>query len=180
MPINPMPSPPPKVTRATATATAKKAATESNSEKILKSREEAVNGIFQVGQLVCILSKNWADAGAIETHAPNVSRETAALGARYEKVGTTLDALAQVGPFTAIIGAVVPLILQIATNHNKIPADKVASFGVVSPEVLETQAKMQMQRMQYEMLMIQRQQEQAMRQEQAAFDEMMAEESVSA
>jgi hypothetical protein len=180
MPVSAMPSAPPKITRPAATTAAKKAANESSAAQLLKDREEGVNGLFQIGQLACIMTGNWADAGAFETHGPNVSRETAQLGARYEKVGKSLDILSQVGPFTAIIGAVVPLILQIAANHNKIPADKVAGFGVVTPTILEAQQKMQMQQMEMQARAAQRRQEEAFRQEQAAFDQMMAEESVSA
>lgn len=176
-----MPSAPPKVNRRpAATTAAKKETRETSAEQLRKDREEGVNGLFQIGQLACIMTGNWADAGAFETHGPNVSRETAELGARYEKVGKSLDVLSQVGPFTAIIGAVVPLILQIAANHGKVPADKVAGFGVVTPAILEAQQKMQMQQMEMQAKAMQRQQQEAFQREQDAFNEMMAAETVNA
>lgn len=119
--------------------------------KIQKEREDGLNGIFQVVSAISIMMGQWADAGAYNIHGPNVSRETAALGARYEKVGSALDALSQVGPFTAILGAAMPLVLQLAANHNKLPAEKLASLGVVSPEVLESQMRMEALRQEMDM-----------------------------
>lgn len=117
-----------------------------NPAKIRDEREEAVNGIFQMVSVGLVVANQWADAGAIEMHGPNVSRETVKLAEKYEKVGNAIDALASVGPFTAIIGAVMPLVLQIAANHKKLPSEKLGALGVKDPRVLESEMRMTAQR----------------------------------
>lgn len=118
--------------------------------KIQAEREEGINGLFQVAGAIAMVTGQWADAGAFAMHGPNVSRETAALGTRYERVGNALDALSQVGPFTAILAATMPLVLQLAANHKRIPVSKLATFGVVNPDVLEGQMRLEAQRQEYE------------------------------
>lgn len=131
--------------------------------KIQNEREEGLNGLFQVASAVSIMFGQWADAGAYSLHGPNVSRETATLATRYERVGNALDALSQVGPFTAILGAAMPMILQIAANHKRLPADKLANLGVVSPEVLEGQMRLETARQEMEMRKQMQAQEDAMK-----------------
>lgn len=117
-----------------------------NPDKIRNEREEAVNGIFQLASAGLIMANQWADAGAINIHGPNVSRETVRLADKYEAVGNAIDALASVGPFTAIIGAVMPLVLQIAANHKRLPAEKLGALGIKDPRVLESEMRTEAQR----------------------------------
>jgi hypothetical protein len=104
-------------------------------------RFQAVQGIFQMGQMGCVMAGQYADAAAIGLHGDNIANEITGLADKYPQVGKALDALMQAGPFAGLITATLPLVLQIAANHKRIPADKVP--GVVPPEVLETQMKAQ-------------------------------------
>jgi hypothetical protein len=166
-------APPKKVTPKPTPAPSKK--TETDVSKIQKEREDGLNGFFQVFSAISIMTGNWADAGAYTMHGPNVSRETAVLGGKYERVGNALDALSQVGPFTAILGAAMPLILQIAANHNRIPASKMASLGVVNPEILESQMKMEAQRQEMEARAAMKAESDAMTEMQKEWDELRKE-----
>lgn len=121
-----------------------------NPAKVQSEREDAVNGVFQMLSVGLVVANQWADAGAIEIHGPNVSRETVKLAEKYEKVGNAIDALASVGPFTAIIGAMMPLVLQIAANHKRIPAEKLGALGVKDPRILESEMRTAAQRQAYE------------------------------
>lgn len=140
--VNAGSTPPPRTRQA---ATSKKPATP-NPNKIREEREEALNGVFQMFSFGLTMANQWADAGAFAIHGPNVSRETVKLAEKYERVGSAIDALAHVGPFTAILGAVMPLALQLAANHKRIPAEKVAALGVKDPNILESEMRMEAQR----------------------------------
>lgn len=113
-------------------------------------REEAINGVWTVGAMLTT-SFGWlADAAAISIHGPNISRETAKLADRYQKLGTGIDKLAAVSPFAAVMAATVPLLCQLAVNHKMIPATAVAGMGVKDPEILESQMRVEAQRQMYE------------------------------
>jgi hypothetical protein len=129
-----------------------------NAEKVQQERTEAVAGLFQIASALCIATGQLADAAAINMHGEAVSRETAALASKYEKVGNVLDGLSQVGPFTAILAATMPLFIQIAVNHKRISPEKGVAFGAKSPSILDGQMRM------------------AMRQQQAAAEQQLREE----
>lgn len=127
-----------------------------------EEREEAVNGIFQLVGFGCIMTGQYADAGAISMHTPPISHEVAELAKKNESIAKGVDVLLQAGPYAALIGACMPLVLQLLVNHDIIPAEKMAGANVVKPEVLESQVKTQMARQAME----------AMRQQQEAEAEM--------
>lgn len=137
------PAPPPKKT---ANATIKKPVAGDNPEKIAKDREDALNGLWSAAAAFCMMGNQWADAGAISAHGPNVSKEAAALSLKYEKVGNALDALANVSPFANLLGAVMPMVMQLAANHKMVPAQALAGIGVKDPSVLESAMRVEAQR----------------------------------
>lgn len=170
-PVN-IPSAPPKTRSATSRVTVPKI----DPEKIQREREEAVQGVFQILGAVCVMTGQLADAAAFRIHGPNVSHETAALSSRYEKVGNVLDSLSQVGPFTAILTATIPLFVQLAANHKRISPEKAAAFGAKTPAHLDGMMRAELAREQLEY-------ERAMKAEEAAMAQMMKdmeEESVPA
>lgn len=112
-------------------------------EVLREKREENINGIGQLLSFGCIVTGQFADAGAVGMHWPNVAREGAVLAESNEYVARAADFLGQVGPFAAILAAAMPLALQVLANHNIIPADKMAG-QIVKPEVLESQIKTQL------------------------------------
>jgi hypothetical protein len=142
MPINATTAPPPKRT----ISAPKKPITVENPDKIRQDREDALNGIWAAAAAFCMMGNQWADAGAISTHGPNVSKEAAALSLKYEKVGNALDALANVSPFANLLGAVMPMVMQIAANHKMVPAQALTGIGVKDPGVLESQMRVEAQR----------------------------------
>lgn len=144
-PVNSPTSPPPK-TRSTTRITVPKI----DPEKVQNEREQAVAGLFQIASAICLATGQLHDAGAINIHGPAIAHETAALATRYEKVGAVLDGLAQVGPFTAILAATMPLVIQLAANHNRIAPEKAVAFGGKHPSILEGQMRMELRRQQME------------------------------
>lgn len=141
------PAPPPKKT---AISAPKKPVAADNPEKVRQEREYALNGIWTAAAAFCMMGNQWADAGAISQHGPGVSKEAAALSLKYEKVGNALDALANVSPFANLLGAVMPLVMQIAANHKMVPAQALAGIGVKDPGVLESQMRVEAQRQVFE------------------------------
>lgn len=121
-------TPPPATKRATASKSYTAAKT--------AAREEGLNGLLQLGSALCLMLGQHADAGAIATHGPNIARETAGVAETNESFGKTLDYLTAVGPYAGLLTAVMPLGLQIAVNHGKLPAEPLSQFGVVAPEQL--------------------------------------------
>jgi hypothetical protein len=117
-----------------------------NPDKIQQDREDALNGMWTAASAFCMMGNQWADAGAISSHGPNISKEAATLSMKYEKVGNALDALANVSPFANLIGAVLPMVMQIAANHKMVPANALAGIGVKDPGVLESQMRVEAQR----------------------------------
>lgn len=144
MTINPPVTPPPSKRNASSTPP-KKTTPPDNPDQTKQDREDAVNGMWTAATMFCMMGGQWADAGAISMHGPNISREAAALSMRYEKIGNALDALANVSPFANLLGATLPLIFQLAANHKMIPAAGIP--GIKDPGVLESQMRVEQQRM---------------------------------
>jgi hypothetical protein len=125
-----------------------------------QKREEGLNGVGQLGIAGCLLAKQYADAGAIGKHWPRVSHELAALSDTNEGVAKVVDLVTEIGPYGALLLAVMPLIMQLAANHGMIKADNALGGDIVPPAVLEAQMKADIATMQAEAL---RQQQQALR-----------------
>ena len=85
-----------------------------------KARAEAVMSLGQLGQVPLIALKQYADAGAISLHWPKISEEIATLAETQPAIANLIDPLLQVGPYAALVTAVLPFILQIGVNHNRI------------------------------------------------------------
>lgn len=107
----------------------------------VNERTEAVQSVFQVGQMVCLTFGQYADAGAIGMHGDNISVEVAKLSERYPAIAKVVDPLMQAGPLAGLVAAVIPLVLQLGVNHKRLPADKIP--GTTAPEVLEQQMRAQ-------------------------------------
>lgn len=138
----------------------------------LSLREEAANGFFQMAGLGCIMFGQYADAGAVSVHGPNISAVAAKMAETNELIAKGLDSLLTVGPYAELIAVTLPFVMQLLANHKVLPADKLSGANVVAPETLEAQVKTQMARQAMEAIKMQRaaEQEMAMMRE-----EMMAE-----
>jgi len=160
------------MTRKTAFVGSPPQAPENNEPKTIEEeREEAVNGFFQLAQWGCLCFGDFADAGTIGMHGPNISSEVMKLVQKNNKIAKKLDILIEVGPYTGIIAAALPFLAQILVNHGIFKPERFANAGVVHPEVLESQMKTQLQMQQ---MMAMRQQQEAEARLQAMQEEMMS------
>jgi hypothetical protein len=124
-------------------------------QTITEQRAEAVDGIFQLVGLGCIITGQYADAGAIALHSPPISVEVAELASKNDGIAKAVDTLLQVGPYAGLVAVVMPLVLQLLANHKIVSAEKMANVNVVKPEVLEAQIKTQMAKQAMEALQAQ-------------------------
>jgi hypothetical protein len=110
-------------------------------------RETGLNGLGQLGQGLCAVFGLHADAAAIGMFFPPVATELAKVAETNETIAKPIDFLIEVGPYGALIGAVMPFAFQIAANHGLINPAQFAGQGVVAPAVLEARMQEQMLRM---------------------------------
>ncbi len=109
-------------------------------------RQEALNGVMQVGQLACLTFGQFADAGAIGMHGPKLTNEIVQLAENNSKIASKVDLLIEVGPYAGIVAATIPFLAQLFVNHGIVKAELFANAGVVEPSELETQMKLSMAR----------------------------------
>lgn len=63
-----------------------------------------------------------ADAAVINHYAPQVATAVNDLAQERAEVAAVLDRVLKAGPYAALIGAVVPMAIQILANHKVVPA----------------------------------------------------------
>lgn len=136
----------------------KSAASQRTAVKKTAERENALNGILQITQAGLIATRQLADASAVGIHGPNITKEIAKLADSDAMIARVIDPLIKVGPYTALVGAVLPLVAQIAVNHKMAPA---GMLGTVSGELLENQMLLSIRQQEAE---VQRQREEVERQ----------------
>jgi hypothetical protein len=95
-------------------------------------REEAVAGFGQLAQAPLIALKLYADAGAVGIYWPKISEEIATLADSQEQVARLIDPLIRIGPYTGLITAILPMILQIGVNHGRVPAGAMGTVPAAS------------------------------------------------
>ena len=116
---------------------AKKAVTVKAPKKTVnEERREALEGLGQLAQAPLIAFKQFSDAAAIGIHWPNVAREVASLADSQEVIAKFIDPLIKVGPYTGLITAVLPLVMQFAVNHGRVAA---GAMGTVPANSLSAQ-----------------------------------------
>jgi hypothetical protein len=82
-----------------------------------------------------------ADAVALGEHAEPIVEAVNDLAQDNPAIARVLDKLAQVGPYGMLIGALSPLFVQIAANHEALPGPLAASLGAVEPSILVAKVK---------------------------------------
>lgn len=140
-----------------------------NEPSIREQRIDAIDGIWQIIGLGCIMTGQYADAGAIDMHGHGISIEAVNLAEKNAGIAKGADTLLQVGPYAAIVAVSMPLIVQVLVNHKVVPAEKMASANVVHPDVLESQVKTKMMHAAMEALRAQRDAENELAAMQAEF-----------
>ena len=161
----------PRQTRATKAAPVA-AETPSYSSEVQR-RSEGMQGLAAMAQGLCVVTGLYADAAAIGAFFPPVAQELAKVADANESIAKPIDLLINVGPYGALLGAVMPFAFQIAANHGWVDASRLAGQGVVPPAVLEAQMKSQVLQMAAD---AQRQQNEALaaaQKAQAEYDEAM-------
>lgn len=107
-------------------------------EDVPKDYQEQILGLFQLpaGALAVAGMQNpvyAADARAVTIYAPGIAEALDQLAKERPEVAAVLDRVLAVGPYGIVIAAVTPLILQILTNHGRIPP---GTAGTVPPAEL--------------------------------------------
>lgn len=100
-------------------------------------------GIGQLAAAPCLLAGQAlkrpefiADGAAITTHTPPIADAINQLAHDDPQVAAILDRLLVIGPYGALLAAIMPLVAQIVTNHRKEVLPVTQAFGAVDPDVL--------------------------------------------
>lgn len=126
-------------TRKTSAASAKETA-----------RREGLDGIVQLASAGLLIAGQLPDAAAVQTHGPNIARETATLAENNANVAKIVDSIIAVGPWAALLTATMPLVLQILVNHHRLPAAPLSQFGIQDPDALSAGMQAEIMRQQME------------------------------
>jgi hypothetical protein len=109
-------------------------------------RQEALNGVLQVGQMAALTFGQFSDAGAIGMHGPKLVSEVVALAESNSKVASKVDLLIEIGPYAGIVAAAIPFLAQLFVNHGMVKAELFANAGVVEPAQLDEEMKLTIMR----------------------------------
>lgn len=115
--------------------------TSSKKQTLTEQRIDAINGLGQLAQVPLLATKQYADAGAVGMYWPGISKELATLAESQPAIANVIDPLMKVGPYTGLVAAILPFLMQIAVNHNRIQP---GSMGTVPATTLEAQIKTSM------------------------------------
>jgi hypothetical protein len=120
---------------------------------VTKDRADALTGLGQLAQVPLIATKQFADAGAVSLYWPDVSTEIAKLAESQPAIAKLVDPLLQIGPYTGLVMAVLPFILQIGVNHKFLTP---GAMGTVPATTLSAQVESSLAKQELEALTIQR------------------------
>lgn len=76
------------------------------------------------------------DGAALVIHSPAIADALHEIAVNNPQVAAVLEQLMQIGPYGALIGAMVPLGIQIAANHKMLPTGAAEQMGALSPDKL--------------------------------------------
>lgn len=127
----------------------------------LEERTEGLMGMAQIGHAICIMTKQYADAGAVEHFAKPLCTEIAKLADGNDTIARGIDTFTAVGPYTALLTVGIQFTLQIAANHKRVDANMLAGAGIIPPDVLEAEQKANILRLRTEALRRQREAQEA-------------------
>lgn len=148
-----------------------------DTRSVNQKRTEGLLGLAQLGQGILLLVGQYADAAAVGQHFPPVAQELANIADTSDFVAKPIDLLIEVGTYGGLIAALLPLGLQIAANHGRIDATRLAGQGVVPPDVLEAQMKANVAKMQAEAMKAQQHALMEARKAQQEYERIMTEEA---
>lgn len=85
-------------------------------------------GLAQLGSFVANFFSP-LDAIAITDHAPNIAEAVQVTADNDPKFAAAMDRILSTGPYAALLGATIPMVVQILHNHDKVPGDIVKGMG---------------------------------------------------
>lgn len=90
-----------------------------------------ITGMFQMAAVPLAFAGETgaADAHAIGEHAPGIAEALNSLAQERPEVAAALDKLLSVGPYGVVVGALVPLAVQLLHNHQVIPEPVAVNLG---------------------------------------------------
>lgn len=94
-----------------------------------------INGLFQ-GICIPLSIAAPADAFAVSQHGPNVAEALNQLAQERPEVAAMLEKVLAIGPYGALVAAVIPMVIQIAHNHNAIPERLATQMGATPKRVI--------------------------------------------
>lgn len=167
---------PPRKAAGTSSAKGRVAPVQSNTETrtLNERRADGLMGLASLVQGVCLMTGQYADAAAVGTHFQPVAKELANIADGSDAVAKPIDFLIEIGPYGALVSALMPLTLQVMANHNMIDASRLMGQGVVPPAVLEAQMQAQVAGMQMQAMVAQKQAVEEAQKVRAEYEQMMS------
>lgn len=102
-----------------------------------------LNGLVQLASMPLVMVGMakpvfLADAAAITQHGPPIVEAVNDLAHEDPRLAAVLDRVLSMGPYGALIAAVLPLGAQVLANHKLIPAGVARALGATDPDALIT------------------------------------------
>lgn len=107
---------------------------------------DGVSGLMQIASAGLAMA-NPVDGFCVAQHTPPIASAVADLAVDRPEVAAALDKVLAVGPYGALIGAVLPLVVQIAHNHNRVPEEMAKALGATPKPLIEAHLKSQAEQM---------------------------------
>jgi hypothetical protein len=108
-----------------------------------RKRKEGLQSVQQAAGLALIAAKQPADAAAVGMHGDAIIDELVTLADSEESIAKALDYLTKTGPYSALVMATLPLMMQLAVNHGRMKPNAMMP-NVVSKETLDAQYRADM------------------------------------
>lgn len=122
----------------------------SKTQKYQTDYRKGLNGMLQLASFPLVMLGTQkpaflADAAAIGEHGPGVVDAVNDLAQEDPRLAAVLDKILGMGPYGALIAAVLPLAAQLLANHKIIPAGVAKALGAKDPDVLVAKLVREMQ-----------------------------------
>lgn len=102
---------------------------------------EGVAGLLQIPAMALSFVQP-VDGYSVAAHTPTISNAVADLAVERPEVAAALDRVLAVGPYGALIGAVLPLAVQLMHNHDMVPESMATAMGATPKRDIERHLKL--------------------------------------
>ncbi|MEU0398358.1 hypothetical protein ABZ208_37570 [Streptomyces sp. NPDC006208] len=103
--------------------------------------EEGVQGLLQIPAMA-LSFVNPVDGFCVAHHTPPISKAVADLAIERPEVAAALDKVLSVGPYGALLGATLPLVIQLMHNHGMVPESMAKAMGATPKKDIERHLKL--------------------------------------